>query len=186
MAPVAALAMLGGALAMAPAAAQGLNAADCSAAATPQEEVACLNRALTETQEALARAQRALEESAAREAAAREAEAQARAAAVPAQQELGAAQIARRSGGGLAGGLFGQGSQDRTPGLIVASERVHPNRLQVRLENGQIWRQVQGDTQIVELRHDASVPVEMWGSQTGGYRMRMIGVGRTLRVERIQ
>lgn len=168
---------------------------DCAALAL-EDQVACLQRVLAETQEALARTQRALDEAS-------------EAADADAQDDSGGWRLLPR-------GLFSGGDQleenpqatpvaadglgaeqlavragvDRdTPNveaMIVSSERVHPNRLQVVLDNGQIWRQIEGDTQIVTLRNGDPVAVEMWSSGFGGFRMRMPGIGRTLKVERLR
>lgn len=152
----------------APASAQG-EVNDCSGL-TGAEEIACLRQALSQTQEALLRAERALE-----------AAETVQAVSPPAPAEtLGEEQAARR-----AGVAPPAREEQRFTALIVASERTHPNRLQVHLENGQIWRQIQGDTQIVELPRDARMQAEISRSRFGGYRMRLRGIGRILKVERL-
>jgi len=155
----------------APALAQG-SAGEC-ASLSGAEEVECLRQTLVRTQEALTRAEQALQAAdAPREAAA--ADAQAAAA-------LGAEQAARRAGVPTA-----KAEAQRFSTLIVASERVYPNRLQVSLENGQTWRQIQGDTQLVELSGESPVSAEIWRSGFGGYRMRLPAIRRVLKVERIR
>jgi hypothetical protein len=139
------------------------------------EEVECLRKALTQTQEALDRAERALQ-------APPPAPASAPVASLPPRDTtLGSEQAARR-----AGTRPTPEEETRVSALIVRSERVFPNQLQVHLENGQIWRQIQGDTQRVELRSDDKLAAEIWQSGFGGYRMRLPTVGRVLRVERIR
>lgn len=61
-------------------------------------------------------------------------------------------------------------------------------RLMVQLENGQIWRQIDGDRTSVErgLRDAGSFEVEMWATGLGGYRMRILPLEKTIRVERLQ
>ncbi|MDZ7684871.1 MAG: hypothetical protein U5O39_07545 [Gammaproteobacteria bacterium] len=58
-------------------------------------------------------------------------------------------------------------------------------RLQVHLENGQIWRQIEGDTQSVRanLRKNQSVDIE---HALGGYKLHLNEMRRTIRVRRIQ
>lgn len=136
------------------------------------EQVDCLRRALVQTQEALTRAERALQTPLPEESA----------QAVPRQPAtLGEEQAARR-----AGTLPSAEQVSRVSALIVKSERVFPNQLQVHLENGQIWRQIQGDTQRVELSENGQVSAEIWRSGFGGYRMRLPRIGRVLKVERIR
>ena len=154
----------------APALAQGL-AGEC-ASLSGAEEVECLRQTLVRTQEALTRAEQALQAA----DAPHEAAADAQAAAA-----LGAEQAARRAGVPTA-----KAEAQRFSTLIVASERVYPNRLQVSLENGQTWRQIQGDTQLVELSGETPVSAEIWRSGFGGYRMRLPTIRRVLKVERIR
>lgn len=131
-------------------------------------EVECLRQVLSQTQDALNRAEQALEHT----------ESRAPAASPP---TLGAEQAARRTGIRPA-----PVEEERMITAIVAAERVHPNHLQVRLENGQIWRQIQGDTQFVDLSAATPTPAEIWRSGFGGYRMRLPQMRRVLKVERIR
>lgn len=123
------------------------------------QEIACLREALARTQQALVEAEKALEAS---------------------EVALGAEQAARRAG------LPAPKEDQRFTSVIVASERAHPNRLLVRLENGQVWRQIQGDTQIVLLPSNGRVNAEFSRSGFGGYRMRLPDMGRVVKVERLQ
>ena len=142
------------------------------------DKVACLRKWLAETQDALNRAEKAvdaIDSSAARP----------QPATAPPQlssaESLGAEQAARRAG--ISSSSM---EEERVAALIVSSERTHPNRLQIRLENGQVWRQVQGDTQFVELPGDEPIGAEIWRSGFGGYRMRVPSIGRVLKVERMR
>lgn len=71
---------------------------------------------------------------------------------------------------------------------VVDFDFVGYRRLRVQLDNGQIWRQIDGDRTSVEreLRNETSFDVELWGTGLGGYRMRIADLDRTLRVERLQ
>lgn len=149
--------------------AQGTSS-DCSQF-SGTEEVECLRQALQQTQDALTRAERALQST--------ETTTPAPPPEAPATG-LGAEQAARRSG------TLPAVDAQRISAMIVASERVHPNHLQVHLENGQTWRQIQGDTQIVQLSVTQPVPAEIWRSGFGGYRMRLPEERRVLKMERIR
>jgi len=65
-------------------------------------------------------------------------------------------------------------------------ERVPFRRLEVHLENGQVWRQIEGDTQEIRatLRKNRTVDIEE--SALGGYRLRLNEMRRTIRVQRIK
>jgi hypothetical protein len=71
---------------------------------------------------------------------------------------------------------------------VVDFDFVGYRRLLVQLDNGQIWRQIDGDRVSVDrgLRHDDPFDVEMWGTRLGGYRMRILPLNRTIRVERLK
>lgn len=137
------------------------------------EEVACLREALARTQEALARAESSLQE----DEPAREVP-----TVVSTGPELGAEQAARRTGTAAPQAV----EEERIVATVALAERVHPNRLQVHLDNGQIWRQIQGDVQRVDLSSREAVSAEIWRSGFGGYRMRLPEVRRVLKVERIR
>jgi hypothetical protein len=59
-------------------------------------------------------------------------------------------------------------------------------RLEVYLKNGQVWRQINGDTQEVraDLRKNQTVDIEE--SSLGGYKMRLNEMRRTIRVRRVR
>ena len=143
------------------------------------ERVACLRQLLTEAQAELDRAEQALGTPVVSPAAPGPAP---RAQAMPATtaQHLGKEQVDRRAG------IASTPEEQRFTALIISSEQARPRRLQVTLENGQVWRQVESDTQIVDLADDKRIPAEIWRSGFGGYRMRMASIGRVLKVERMR
>ncbi len=64
--------------------------------------------------------------------------------------------------------------------------QVPYKRLEVYLKNGQIWRQIKGDTQEVKatLRKNQTVDIEE--SAIGGYKLRLNEIRRTIRVRRVK
>ena len=71
--------------------------------------------------------------------------------------------------------------------LAVAGYTHFPYmRLEVRLANGQVWRQIKGDTQEIRatLRKNQTVDIEE--SSLGGYKLRLNEMRRTIRVRRIK
>jgi hypothetical protein len=79
------------------------------------------------------------------------------------------------------------GPQGRQQATIVSFREHVPGIMEFELDNGQVWRQISGDGQDVNLRDGQSVPVEMWTSWAGGYRMRLAdNQNLTVRVERIR
>jgi hypothetical protein len=76
---------------------------------------------------------------------------------------------------------------EKAEGLVVASyDKVPYEKLMVTLENGQIWRQITGDTQIirVDLKRNQTVNIEE--SSLSGYKLRLNEMRRTIRVQRVQ
>lgn len=72
-------------------------------------------------------------------------------------------------------------------GLRVASYRTVPyRRLQVELENGQIWRQVKGDTQRIRVDLERNQTVDIAETGLGGYKLRLNEIRRTIAVERVR
>lgn len=70
---------------------------------------------------------------------------------------------------------------------VVSSTVVPYQRLQVELDNGQVWRQTQSDEPSWNpARDDEPENVEIWPSRLGGYRMLIAGYNRTLKVERVE
>jgi hypothetical protein len=102
-------------------------------------------------------------------------------AALP--QGIGAQQvIARRPGGA-------RELEEREPpeqALIVAHAVHGYAQLEVTLDNGQVWRQLQGDSERVRLRGDEPIPVTISPSRFGGYRMAIETPRREIQVERIR
>jgi hypothetical protein len=79
-------------------------------------------------------------------------------------------------------------ADDRVMATVVAFDYVRYQRLRVQFDNGQVWRQVDGDRVDVsrELDADATFDVEVWKTGLGGYRMRIVELDRTLRVQRLR
>ncbi len=78
-------------------------------------------------------------------------------------------------------------SLEKAEGLVVASYDTVPyEKLLVTLENGQVWRQINGDTQKirVDLKRNQTVNIEE--SSLSGYKLRLNEMRRTIRVERVQ
>lgn len=100
----------------------------------------------------------------------------------PAAADIGAEQLARRRGQDDEKDPLASASD-----LAVASfDYVPYNRLQVTLENGQVWLQITGDTQRIRasLRKNRTVDIEE--SSLGGYKLRLNEMSRTIRVERVR
>lgn len=77
-----------------------------------------------------------------------------------------------------------------TPARLIASvvdvDQVGFKRLQVELDNGQIWRQISSDRPYNVFRYDEPREVEIWPTRTGGYRMRIVNADQVVRVERVR
>jgi len=72
-------------------------------------------------------------------------------------------------------------------GLQVASyDQVPYERLLVILENGQVWRQIKGDTQKIRVDLKRNQTVDITESSLGGYKLQLNEMRRTVRVERVQ
>jgi len=76
----------------------------------------------------------------------------------------------------------------RVPATVVAFDFVGRDKLRVRLENDQVWRQIDADRGDFYplLRNSETFEVELWQTSLGGYRMRILPTNRTVRVRRIQ
>ena len=71
--------------------------------------------------------------------------------------------------------------------LRVASyDQVPYERLVVTLENGQVWRQIKGDTQRIRVDLKRNQTVDITESSLGGYKLRLNEMRRTVRVERVK
>lgn len=78
-------------------------------------------------------------------------------------------------------------SLEQARGMSVASyDTVPVGRLLVRLENGQVWRQIKGDTQQVRVDLKRNQTVDIEESSLGGYKLRLNEMRRTIRVERVK
>lgn len=76
----------------------------------------------------------------------------------------------------------------RYTATVVAFDVVGYRRLLVELENGQVWRQIDGDRRDVSrgLRGEETFEVELWQTGLGGYRMKIGPLDRTIRVDRVR
>ena len=92
---------------------------------------------------------------------------------------LGAEQVNARSGSG-------ESEDIRVQAKIVELTKWGPGLNQFELDNGQVWRQLDGDTQQVRLGGSDPRDVELFGSWAGGYRMRIPSQRLTLQVRRIR
>ena len=99
--------------------------------------------------------------------------------AAPSADEIGAEQVRSRLPS------FRREPPPRVQGTVVAHSIYGRNQLQVELENGQVWRQLQGDVQRFQPREDSQIAVEIWRAGLGGYRMRFTDYRRILQVQRI-
>jgi hypothetical protein len=97
---------------------------------------------------------------------------------------MGAEQVAARGDG--SGADSSRPAEPRMTAAVVASEIVPYKRLQVELDNGQVWRQVQSDESWDDARYGVPASVEIWPSRFGGYRMLIAEHDLRLRVERVR
>lgn len=79
-------------------------------------------------------------------------------------------------------------TDSRISARVVQFDFVGRNKLRMRLENGQVWRQIDADRGdfYPMLRGEERFEVELWQTGIGGYRMRLLPGSRTVRVRRIQ
>jgi hypothetical protein len=78
-------------------------------------------------------------------------------------------------------------SLEQARDLRVASYGMVPfQRLLVTLENGQVWRQIKGDTQQVRVDLKRNQTVDIEESSLGGFKLRLNEMRRTIRVERVK
>lgn len=78
-------------------------------------------------------------------------------------------------------------SLEKESGLIVASYDTVPyEKLLVTLENGQVWRQIKGDTQKIRVDLKRNQTVDIEESSLSGYKLHLNEMRRTVRVERVQ
>lgn len=139
--------------------------AQCMGLPTDAERLACLNQALDRIESAL------------------EAPAPAPApSAAPPPVEMGAEQVAERQG---IRSRAESSSRESVHAAIVSAQEPIPGRMVLELDNGQVWRQLDGDARGL---HFASGPaqVEITRSRLGGYRMTLLEQRQMLRVERLR
>lgn len=78
-------------------------------------------------------------------------------------------------------------SLEKASGLPVAKYEVVPyEKLLVTLENGQVWRQIKGDTQKIRVDLKRNQTVDIEESSFSGYKMHLNEMRRSIRVERVQ
>ena len=83
--------------------------------------------------------------------------------------------------------MKGRAGLEAARGLEVEKfERVGYRQLQVRLQNGQIWRQIRGDDQEIRVTVERNPTVDITESSLGGFRLRLNEIRRTIRVRRIR
>lgn len=104
-------------------------------------------------------------------------------AAVDAPAGLGAEQVAART---PARKDRAAAEVERSIFEISSHKVIYPNRLQITLNNGQVWQQIRGDDQRIRLRSDRDTTAEIWKSRLGGYKLRFPESRRTVRVRRLR
>lgn len=77
-------------------------------------------------------------------------------------------------------------AQTRVVAAVVDMEIVGYQRLQVELDNGQVWRAAQAEDPWDPILDDDPERVELFESRFGGYRMRINDSNRVLMVERVR
>lgn len=80
-------------------------------------------------------------------------------------------------------------SENERSTFNVASTRTVPyKKLEVTLENGQVWVQSNGDSRniYVPKRFRDSLTVEIYRASLGGYRMHLKEIKKTIRVRRLK
>ena len=80
-------------------------------------------------------------------------------------------------------------SENERSTFAVASSRTVPyKKLEVTLENGQVWVQSNGDSRdiYVPKRFRDSLTVEIYRASLGGYRMHLKEIKKTIRVRRLK
>jgi hypothetical protein len=98
-------------------------------------------------------------------------------------QDIGARQVQVRN----QTGAEIEANLESAHGLRVARYSEVPyRRLEIELENGQVWRQIVGDTQRVYVNLERNQTVDIDESRISGYKLRLNELGRTIRVERIR
>jgi hypothetical protein len=93
--------------------------------------------------------------------------------------ELGAEQVSVRKGE--------REELVRYPATVIEFDYVRRDKLRVVLDNGQIWRQTDGDrpNHYRSLRRYDGFDVELWQTRLGGYRMLIVPTNKIVRVQRL-
>ena len=104
--------------------------------------------------------------------------------AVAQDTSLGAEQVAART----ASKDGGQAENERSTFNVASTRTVPYKKLEVTLENGQVWLQSNGDSRdiYVPKRFRDSLTVEIWRASLGGYRMHLKELKKTIRVRRLK
>ena len=103
-------------------------------------------------------------------------------AAVRERSELGSEQVEARQ----QSREIETGEGPRLKAGVSGITNVPYRRLQITLDNGMIWRQIEGDVQRLRIDEDDASTVEIWETRLGGYKLRFNDLARTIRVERIR
>ena len=78
-------------------------------------------------------------------------------------------------------------ARQQAQGMVIAKyEWVPYERLVVTFENGQVWRQIKGDTRRIRTSLERNQTANITESGFGGYMLRLNEIRRTIRVERIR
>ncbi|MHA7899442.1 MAG: hypothetical protein ACX94B_06215 [Henriciella sp.] len=73
--------------------------------------------------------------------------------------------------------------------FAVSKTRTVPyEKLEITLANGQVWRQIKGDSQKIRVprKYQNALTAEVWRGPVSGYKMRLSELKRTIRVERLK
>ena len=101
----------------------------------------------------------------------------------PAPEGIGAEQVIARNQSAQGG----QREPEQVRNLRVAGyDKVPYERLVVLLENGQVWRQIKGDTQRIRVNLKRNQTVDISEASMSGYKLRLNEIRRTIRVERVR
>lgn len=92
--------------------------------------------------------------------------------------DLGAEQIATRS----------ETEPPRVTAKVAEIRFVARDKLWVKLEDGQVWRQLDSDRTNLSrrVRGETELSVELWRSRFGGYRLALPSVDRSVKVRRLR
>lgn len=99
--------------------------------------------------------------------------------------ELGAEQVAART---ATRQTAPKPESDKQVFTVRSTRTVPYEKLEVSLANGQVWRQIKGDSQKIRIprKYQDSLNVEIWSAPVSGYKMRLTELNRTIRVERLR